>query len=79
MNSAQSLKSASRRASNSDGNSFVISTKEFSKENLTNSQQQNMNLKELVNSREFEMFKMFLQSKNALIDVLFWQDLEAYG
>lgn len=38
-----------------------------------------MNLKEIVNSREFEMFKMFLQSKNALVDVLFWQDLEAYG
>jgi hypothetical protein len=38
-----------------------------------------MNLKEIVNSREFEMFKMFLQSKNALVDILFWQDLEAYG
>lgn len=78
MNSAQSFKSGSRRASGSDANSFVVSTREISKENLTN-QQQHMSLKALVNSREFEMFKMFLQSKNALIDILFWQDLEAYG
>ena len=80
MNSAHSLKNVSRKslASASDGNSFIHSTKEFSKEVLNN-QQQMMSLKELVNSREFEMFKLFLQSKNTLIDVLFWQDLEAYG
>lgn len=76
MNSAHGLKNVSRKslASSSDGNSFIHSTKEVS-----NNQQQMMPLKELVNSREFEMFKLFLQSKNALIDVLFWQDLEAYG
>jgi hypothetical protein len=73
MDSALSGKTTSRRGSGSSaGNSFI-----YSKDQKNN--QQFLTLKEIINnSREFEMFKAFLQSKNALIDVLFWQDLEAY-
>ena len=77
MDSALSGKTNSRRDSaSSAANSFIYSTNNFSKDN----HQPILTLKEIINnSREFEMFKAFLQSKNSLIDILFWQDLEAYG
>lgn len=37
-------------------------------------------LNELMNNtRDFEMFKSFLESNNALNDILCWMDIEAYS
>ena len=33
----------------------------------------------LNNTRDFEMFKKFLESQNALNDLLCWMDIEAYS
>ncbi|RNA26889.1 regulator of G- signaling 22 [Brachionus plicatilis] len=46
----------------------------------TTSRSQFFDLNELItNTRDFEMFKSFLESKNALTDILCWMDIEAYS
>lgn len=46
----------------------------------SNSKSQFFDLNELItNTRDFEMFKSFLESQDALTDILCWIDIEAYS